>query len=250
MKITAIKTRKFLPPKDNLDDLLNYALEHVAENSILVVTSKVISICEGRCVDPQTTTKDELVQQESQMYLPREFTPRGKRIHAITSGVLIGSAGIDQSNGDGYFILWPEDPKSSANQIRQQLLSRTKIKNLGVIITDSNATPFHRGAVGTSIAYAGFEPLNDYRGSQDLFGRDFIFEQANIPDSLAAGAVLVMGEGSEQTPMAIITDLPQVQFCDHPSEHQRPYSTFEVPFEEDMFYPFFASAPWQKGSKH
>jgi len=37
----------------------------------------------------------------------------------------------------------------------------------------------------------------------------------NVADALAAAAVLLMGEGKEQTPLAVLTDLPFVTFQDH-----------------------------------
>ncbi len=247
MNITPIKTRKFLPPKDRLEDLIEAITPHLEENSIIAITSKVISICEGRCVKEGETTKDELVEKEADMYLPRDFTPQGKRIHSIKNGIIISAAGIDESNGNGYFILWPSDPKQSAQTIYQQLKNRTKIQNLGVIITDSNAVPFRRGIVGISIAHYGFVPLRDYRGEPDIFGREMIYSQTNIPDSLAAAAVLAMGEAAEQTPLAIIKNLKDYVHFAETYDTSKIYSTFEVPFEEDMFHPFFASAPWKKG---
>ena len=45
-------------------------------------------------------------------------------------------------------------------------------------------------------------------GKKDLFGRKNRFTQSNIADALAASAVVVMGEGNEQTPVAIIRNSP------------------------------------------
>jgi F420-0:gamma-glutamyl ligase len=36
--------------------------------------------------------------------------------------------------------------------------------------------------------------------------------KVNVADALAAAAVLVMGEGSEQTPLVVIGDVPFVTF--------------------------------------
>jgi len=54
--------------------------------------------------------------------------------------------------------------------------------------------------------------LKDYIGTPDIFGRLFQFEKLNIADSLASAGVLVMGEGNEQTPLAIVTDIPTITF--------------------------------------
>jgi F420-0:gamma-glutamyl ligase len=104
-----------------------------------------------------------------------------------------------------------------------------------------------RGLVGISIAYFGFKPLYDYRGTTDLFGRELKVSLANIPDSLAAGAVFNMGEGPEQTPVVLISDLPKsIKFINTIYKPTRKFSTFEVPMEEDLFKPFLTSVPWKK----
>ena len=64
------------------------------------------------------------------------------------------------------------------------------------------------------LAYSGFRALNDYVGRPDLFGRPFTVSQADVAGGLAAATVLQMGEGAEQTPIAVLTELPFVQFQD------------------------------------
>lgn len=120
-----------------------------------------------------------------------------------------------------------------------------KIKKLGVIVTDSISTPLRRGAVGFCLAWAGIDPLYDYRGEKDLFGRVFNFEQANLGDALASAAVAVMGEGNEQTPLAVIRNAPtHVWRSRHSSKL---YKSFHVPMREDLFAPFLTKAKWKKG---
>ena len=65
----------------------------------------------------------------------------------------------------------------------------------------------------------------------------------NIADSLAAAAVLVMGEGNEQRLLAILKKTP-VEFCDkiHPKELQ-------INIEDDMYCPLFSKLPYAKKSK-
>ncbi len=106
MKIKAIKTRKFLPPKDNLWDLLS-KIKSLKENSVVAVTSKVVSISEGRCIPLAKITKDELAILESDKYIPRELSPNGWVLHTLKNNMLIASSGVDESNGADYFILWP-----------------------------------------------------------------------------------------------------------------------------------------------
>ena len=236
----AIKTRKFMPPKDNLWELLEN-IKYLEENSVVAVTSKVVSIGEGRCVAiDKFKSKDKLAIKETDKYLPRNTVPHGLVLPTIKNNLFIASAGVDESNGDGFYILWPENPQASAKKIRGFLCKKFKIKNLGIIITDSRLVPLRRGVVGLAIGYFGFKPIRDYRGTKDIFGRVFEMETSNIPDSLATAAVLEMGEGSEQTPLAIISDIPYVEFT-------KSFYDFKVSEKEDIFYPLFSAVKWKKG---
>jgi F420-0:gamma-glutamyl ligase len=251
MLFTPIKTEKLIPPKDNLDKLLNPILPKLKENMIVVITSKVISIVEGNCIEiNKINDKDELIKSEADFYLERKQVPGGWLMHTLKNGTLIPTAGIDESNSNGYFILWPKNPEKSAQKIWKYFKEKTNIKNLGIIIADSHSEPLRRGLVGISIAYFGFKPLHDYRGTTDLFGRELLVSLSNIPDSLASGSVMLMGEGSEQTPIVLISDLPKsVEFIQKKYSSKKPFSSFLVPIEEDLFRPFIKSAPWKKPRK-
>lgn len=246
MKVKAIKTRKFLPPKDNLEDLLS-AIKKLEENTVVAIASKVVSIAEGKCVPVDVVEKDKLIFKEADKYLPREFTPSQSVIFTVKNNMMIASAGVDESNADGHYILWPKNPELSAQKIWQYLRRKFKLKNLGVIITDSRVTPLRRGVVGVAVAFFGFKPLKDYRGKEDLFGRIFEMETSDIPDSLATAAVLEMGEGAEGKPIAIITDIADIEFIQKKYIAKSPEDAFEMPEKEDMFYPFLSSVKWEKG---
>lgn len=246
MIVKAIKTRKFLPPKDDLLDLLS-SIKKLKEYSVVAVTSKVVSIAEGRCIPIEKISKDELAIREADKYLPREASPGGWILHTVKNNMLIASSGVDESNGANYYILWPEDPFMSAKKIWQILRKRFRIKNLGVIITDSRLVPLRRGVVGIAISYFGFKPIKDYRGKKDIFGREFKMETSNLPDSLATAAVLEMGEGIEQQPLAIIADISQIEFIDQEFKPASIDDSFEISEKEDMFYPFLSSVKWIKG---
>ncbi|MEK7616971.1 MAG: coenzyme F420-0:L-glutamate ligase [Patescibacteria group bacterium] len=246
MIVKAIKTRKFKPPEDDLWDLLSAVLS-LEENSVVAVASKVVSIAEGRCILQEKGGKDKLVIKEADKYLPRSLAPNEWIIHTIKNDLLIASSGIDESNGAGYLILWPKNPQKSAKKIWEFLRKKFKVSNLGVIITDSHCIPMRRGLVGISIAHFGFVPLRDYRGKKDIFGRRLNISLTDIPDSLASAAVLEMGEGNEQQPIAVITDVPYIQFTEKEAQSKKPYSTFVIPEKEDLFYPFLSALSWKKG---
>ncbi|MEX2008356.1 MAG: coenzyme F420-0:L-glutamate ligase, partial [Candidatus Spechtbacterales bacterium] len=154
---------------------------------------------------------------------------------------------IDESNADGHYILWPKDPYVSAKKWYDWVRKEYGVQDVGILIVDSHSIPLRRGTVGISLSHWGFHPLIDYRGTPDLFGRPYKVSLTDIPDGLAGAAVLCMGEGSETTPLALATDLPFVTFSEKPYEATTPYSSFQIPLEEDLYYPFFKFPPWQKG---
>lgn len=245
MLITPTKTHKITSEDTNLFELLDKYVHDVQEKSILAITSKIVAITEGRSIPVQDSDKDELIEQESQFYLPRNTNPYNVSL-TITRNTLVASAGIDESNADGNYILWPKDPQKTANEVRSHLSKRFELKNIGVIITDSKTTPMRWGVTAIAIAYSGFDPLKDYIGKQDLFGRKFEFEKLNIADCLASAASVVMGEGAEQTPMAIISDMPFVQFTQK-NPTAKELKALKITMEEDIYGPFLKNVDWEKG---
>ncbi len=247
MIIKPIKTKKFIPPQDDMFVAIRSAVKKISEKSIFAITSKVVSIHEGRCVQVESVSdKDKLIMAEADFYLPRD-KKNPWVLHTLSHNLLIPTAGIDESNANGFYILWPKDPKRSAREIYAWVRKTYGVKDVGIVITDSHSIPLRRGVMGISLAHYGFAPLNDYRGKKDLFGRDFHVSQTNVADGLAAAAVLAMGEGAEQTPVALITDVEFVVFESKPSGSKKEFSSFEVPVEQDMYAPFFMRMKWRKG---
>ena len=243
--IRTIKTGVVSAPQDDLLKHIRTSQLSLKEGDIVAVTSKVVGIWEGRTVAIGSIAKDDLIKQESQFWLHRRNV-FGKRVmHTITQGLLIPSAGIDESNGNGWYILYPQDPYASARKLLRFFKKHYRVKRLGVILTDSHSTIWRRGVTGFSLAHAGFPPLVDYRGTKDIFGRPFHFSQTNVPDALAAAAVVAMGEGSEQTPLAVLSGTPYTFLPSR--KNPRPHSSFDVSLKEDLFAPFLKRAPWKKG---
>jgi F420-0:gamma-glutamyl ligase len=157
--------------------------------------------------------------------------------------MIVGSSGIDESNGSEHYVLYPKDPFASAQKLRTWLMRTYNVETLGVIITDSTSIPLRRGAIGFALAWDGIDPMRDYRGTKDLFGRTIRIEVANIIDALAASAVLVMGEGAEQTPVAIIRDAPGIVFKNRGKGKEQ----LIVAPENDLFAPLLWRRPWKRG---
>lgn len=245
MLVTPHKTRKVIAGDDLFVILAESLPSVLPEKSVIAVSSKIIALCEGRVADPKDKTRDELAEEEAELYLPRATNPFDVMV-TIKHNTLIASAGIDQSNANGQYVLWPKDPQQSADIIREFLCKQYKRKYIGVIVTDSRLSPLRWGVTGVSIAYSGFVPLNDYVGKPDVFGRLLRVEKVNVADTLAAAAVGVMGEGDEQTPLAVITDASFVSFLDRsPTQAERDALTIDMYHE--VFTPLLASVAWKKG---
>ena len=119
---------------------------------------------------------------------------------------------------------------------------------MGVIITDSRSAPLRWGAIGISIAHTGFKALKNYIGTRDLFGRIMQAERANIADALAVAAVVEMGEGNEQTPLAIISDVNFVDFQKrNPTKKELDF--LKLTIENDFFSYILTKTDWLKGGK-
>lgn len=247
MKVISVKTHKITTEDKDIFSILDKYLPQLEENSVIAITSKIIAITEGRVVKAQSIDKEKLAEEESEFYLPKETNKYGFTL-SIKNSMLIASAGIDESNGNGNYILWPENPWESAAAIRDHLREIRGIREIGVIITDSKTTPLRWGVTGIGIAYAGFNPLHSYIGEQDVFGRLLEVTKENILDGLAASAVLVMGEGNEQTPMAVITEVPFIEWQDHnPTKEE--IDKLKISLEEDVYAAMLTAAPWKKGKK-
>ncbi|MFA5135649.1 MAG: coenzyme F420-0:L-glutamate ligase [Patescibacteria group bacterium] len=247
MLTRAIKTRLLQPPRDDFFSAIKARLQRIPERSIVVVASKAVSIHEGRCIPvADVPDKDALVYSEADKHLPRSKTPHGYAVLTIKDRILIPSAGIDESNAGAYYILWPKKPMRSAKELWQFLRTEYQVKNFGVIIADSHTVPMRRGTMGIAIGYYGLHPINDYRGTGDLFGRKLKVSTVDVVDSLAATAVLAMGEGSEQQPLALITGVPFATFSARPYQPKGRRSSLHIGWNEDLYGPLLRAVTWKK----
>jgi F420-0:gamma-glutamyl ligase len=233
MNVKPIRTRVFHPGEDLSAFIVSSVpRETVREEMIVAVTSKIVSLAENCVVArSEVTDKKSLVRAESDQFL-------GEIGHGcfltVKHGLMIPSAGIDESNSEsGGYILFPRDPFASAQKLWSALKTAWGVKALGVLLTDSHTSPLRRGVTGIGLSYWGFEGIRNLVGSPDLFGRELKMTRMNLTDGLAAAAVLMMGEGNERMPVAVITGAP-VRFVDHTDK-----SELQIPLEEDLYYPLF-----------
>lgn len=232
LEILPIKTKKFLPPKSNIYEAL-VKLPKIKDGDILFITSKILGIHQGRTI-PVTNTEDKhkIAREVADMYLPKFHKSKHNMQLTIVDSVLIPSSGIDESNGNGYYILWPKNTSKLLREIHAFLIKKNKIKSLGIISTDSHTTPLRRGVSGIATGFYGFNPIIDLRGQPDIFKRKLKFTQVNLLDSLAGLAVLHMGEAADQTPILVLRGYKNIQFGTKYS-----YKKYVYPWKEDIYYP-------------
>lgn len=234
------------------DDLVAHMVRGFKANDIqlqdadvVVVAQKIVSKAEGRqiwleSVQPgdearklaEQTEKDprlvELILQESVEVVrskPGVLITRHRLGH-VGANAGIDQSNIDQSRGDSVLLL-PIDPDASANRIWRSLCSITN-KRVGVVVSDSANRPWRLGTIGIAIGAANIRVLDDRRGSQDLFGNDLKVTLINLADSIATAASLVMGETTEEVPVAVVRGLTSPLGSENASMGNRP-------LEEDLF---------------
>ena len=233
LHIIPIKFPRLTPPRDDFFAALSGIRFSLKEGDVFVVSSKVVAIHQGRTLAMKDApAKDTLILQEADKYVPREEVPGQYAMLTLKNHTLVSAAGIDESNGNGYYILWPENINEFCKEVWTVLRKQFKIKKLGVVMTDSHSIPQRHGAIGVGIGFHGMQPFKKYKGKKDIFGRKFKFEQVNLIDSLAAAAVLGMGEGAEKTPAAIVRGTTGIKFTT-----KNLYNEWVVDEKDDIFYP-------------
>ena len=212
MQITAIKSKKLLPPFNLLEELilsLKKANIKLGEKDILVITSKIVALEQGQISNSKN--KQKLIQAEADKIL---YKSKYGYV-TIKDGVLAVNAGIDSSNIKDGFVLYPKNLPLWTNDFYQQIKKYYKLKNLGLIITDSRSQPLRSGSMAVACAHAGFEGVEFLAGQTDIFKKELKSSRVNKADLLACSAVAVMGETNEQTPFCLIKNAP-VKFTTQP----------------------------------
>src|SRR3989338_1693432 len=199
MKVIPIRTRMFRQG-DSLEDFIVEHLARPNEGGIIAVTSKIVALSQGRVVSlTGPMEKERWIRKGSSQTLKTPWCFLTK-----VNGEWVANAGVDESNADGSLILLPRNIQRTAASLITRLKKRYRLQRLGVIITDTRICPMRVGTMGVAVGYAGFAPIKNYVGMPDLFGRKLKRTQANNVNALAIAAVLVMGEGAERRPLAVI----------------------------------------------
>lgn len=212
-----------ITPQTDLSKAIFTALKKqkliLEEKDILVITQKVVSKAEGRIVnlreiEPSAFAKTIAKEHKKNAAHIELILRESKRIVRMDHGVIIAethygficaNAGVDESNiGNNKTVtVLPIDPDASAKKIYDCLSDLTKVKTLGIIISDTWGRPWREGQVNFAIGVYGISPLIDYRGKKDAYGYELKASIIAIADELAAAAELVFGK-TNSIPAALI----------------------------------------------
>lgn len=241
MEVKALKTHR-IEKNESLLEILDKYVISLKENDVIVITSKIISVCQGRIISKNEISKDILIRQEADAIVQTSHNSYGIYL-TLKDNILIPSAGIDESNSEDSYILYPSNIQKTIVKVWKHLRKTHHIQNLGIVISDSHTSPLRRGVTGIALGWCGFRPLYCYEGKTDLYNKFLRITKINLLDSLATTATLVMGEGNEQTPIAIISGAPRVFFLDRiPSTEE--IENVRLKMEEDLYAPLLLSAQW------
>ena len=216
LEIIPVKIQKEIEPDDDLVDLILESSE-VNDGDILVFSQKIVSKNDGRILSLSSVNPSLLANGIASSYgkdprLVELILSESKRIVRMENGIIIvetkhgfvcANAGIDESHvQDGYATLLPDNPDQSANLLKGKIEQKTG-KNIAVIISDTFGRPFRLGQTNVAIGIAGLEPVLDYNGKPDTFGKIMQVTAIAIADEICSASELVMGK-VEKCPIAIV----------------------------------------------
>jgi len=216
LEIIPIKIQREIGIDTNLVDLILESSE-INDGDILVFSQKIVSKNEGRILSLSSVNPSLLANGIASSYgkdprLIELILSESERIVRMENGIIIvktkhgfvcANAGIDESNvQDGYATLLPKDPDKSASLLKERIEQKTG-KNIAVIISDTFGRPFRLGQTDIAIGIAGLEPILDYTGKPDTFGKIMQVTAIAIADEICSASELVMGK-VEKCPIVIV----------------------------------------------
>ena len=103
---------------------------------------------------------------------------------------------------DNNALLLPLNPDRSANRIRTFVREETGTE-ISVIISDTFGRPFREGQINIAVGIAGIEPIKNYVGTSDIYGKKLRVTEIAIADEIASAAELAMGK-SDRIPLVLV----------------------------------------------
>jgi coenzyme F420-0:L-glutamate ligase/coenzyme F420-1:gamma-L-glutamate ligase len=215
IQIIPVEIKEEIETNSNLADLV-LGSSVINDGDILVFSQKIVSKNEGRVTNLSSVNTSILANGIANSYdkdprLVELILSESKRIVRMENGIIIvetkhgficANAGIDDSNvKDGYVTLLPNDPDKSANLLKNEIEQKSG-KNISVLISDTFGRPFRLGQTNIAIGVAGMEPILDYKGRTDTFGKTLQVSAIAVADEICAASELVMGK-VKKCPVAI-----------------------------------------------
>lgn len=236
MTLYPIHTPIIRPGEDIAKVMMN-ALDRgklrLEDRDIIVIAESVVATSQGRL-----EKLDQVNPSEDAMRMAKKYDLDPKIVEVVLresnevyggvgdvlltqkDGLFVANAGVDSSNApNDYVVLLPKEPQKTADSIKKAVEKKTG-KKIGVIIGDSRVIPLKRGVIGVALATAGIEPVEDYRGKVDLFGRKLKMTFRAIADDVVSAAQILMGEANEQIPMVLIRGVP-IKFTEKPQQEMQ-----------------------------
>ncbi len=188
---------------DDVADILWEALppRDLRNGDIVVVTHKIVSKAEGRVTNAGTEAEYRATVEEEAAAIIRR---RGDLVITQTKhGFICANAGVDRSNIEGdRIVLLPDRPDRSAAKIKARLETYSGA-TIAVVISDTFGRAWRRGLTDVAIGVAGMAPIDDLRGTTDMYGRVLEVSEIAVVDEIAAAADLIMGKATG-IPAAVI----------------------------------------------
>ena len=95
-----------------------------------------------------------------------------------------------------------QKPELTREDVEDRIKQKTG-KHTAVIISDTFGRPFRLGQTDVAIGIAGLEPILDYNGKPDTFGKIMQVTAIAVADEICSASELVMGK-VEKCPIAIV----------------------------------------------
>lgn len=215
----AVENIPLIHAGDNLPSIICENIE-LQDRDIVIIASTVVAKAEGEIFRLEDITPGKMALEIAarngkdarfiQAVLSRSrevLVEKPFMLVTTLAGHTCVNAGVDDSNiEDGFLLFPPVNPDASASRLGQEL-EKLSGKELSVIVTDTNGRAFKIGQTGAAIGIYKIKPIKRWIGEKDLFGRVLEITEEAVADELAGAANLLMGEGAGGIPVVVIRGL-------------------------------------------
>ena len=235
-------------PGDDLAAMLAAAAPpDLRDGDVIAVVHKVVSKAEGRVrrlgeIEPGERARTLAVEHGKDPRLVQAVLDESAQLLRAERGVLVcvtrhgfvcANAGVDASNtgagADGELVLLPEDPDRSARELRAGIAEARGVRP-AVVVSDSFGRAWRMGQTDVALGAAGLQPLDEWQGRPDAFGRELRVTTIAVADAVAAAADLARAKDSAE-PAVLVRGLDRyVSAEDGPGA-----SVLRRPAEQDIF---------------